>query len=374
MQKFVLTIFEESEQQKRLEYFQRAVAHLVKSFSSTLTPAQTIQVYLSAGRSYETFGAWDQALESYRQVVRLCNSQPQYRSEKSEALRWIGHILLMRSQWQDARESYQESVNLSHATGDQEGEAYAYNGIACLCFEQGELAEASSHWEKSLELAEQLDATKLIAQVYNNLGALANVQGHWEKALTNYGESLPRFEKIGERRGLAETYHNMAMTYADAGRWPEAGAHYERSYQVAKEIGDVRLEATVKLNRVKLYIAIGDTTLAEALCHQALQTYLHLEDHLGEAEVYKCLGMLDAERRAWAPAQSYFEKSLQITRKYRSPLCEAETHFEYGRMLRIKGITKAATTQFELALDLFTELEAEKEIQKVKQELDELSE
>ena len=368
---FILQVFEEKEQKERLLYFERSIEQLLQSCFPALKKAEEIKVQLWRGHSYETFGAWDKALPAYQRVIALGDSE-EFPSFKAEAYLWIGHIQLMQTRWREALKAYEESLKLAQDCGDEKAEANAYNGLAYYYFELGELNNAASYWAKALELAEKINEIKLTAKVNNNLGAVANVQGHWEKALAHYGESLPRFEKIGESRGLAETYHNMAMTYADAERWAEAGAHYEKSYQLAKEIGDVRLQATVKLNRVELYMAIGDANLAEALCHQALQAFLQLEDHLGEADVYKFLGVINAGRQEWATAKSYLKKSIQITRKFKSPLCEAEAHFEFGRMLKQKRNIKSAKKQYELALNLFNQLNAEKEIEKVKQEIAEL--
>lgn len=368
---FIFQLFEEDAQFQRLLYFERSVEHLVQSLFPHLKKDEEIKIQLWKGHSYETLGAWDKALAAYRRVVELCDSEG-LASFKSEAYLWIGHIQLMQNQWREALGYYRKSLKSAQVCGDEKSEANAYNGLGYYYFERGELSDCTSNWEKALELAGKINEAKLMAKVNNNLGAVVNVQGDWERALAYYGKSLPLFEKIGETRGLAETYHNLAMTYADAERWAEAGAHYEISYLLAKEIGDLRLQATVRLNRVELHLTIGDSRMAEALCHQALRTFSQLQDRLGEAEVYKFLGMIQAGRQDWSHAKACFEKSIQITRKFKSPLCEAEAHFEFARMLKQKGVVKSAKKQYELALNLFTEVDATKEIEKVKQEMTEI--
>jgi len=220
-----------------------------------------------------------------------------------------------------------------------------------------------------LKLAEKMNNVKMIAEINNNLGIVANVNGNWERALSYYGASLPRFEKIGDLRGLAKTYHNMAKTYADTQRWREAGKHYEKSYKYAKEVGDTHTQADIKLNRAELYLAIGDSSTAAALCHQALRTYLQLEDHLGQADAFKILGVIHSEKQDWPAAQSCFEKGIKLGQKSNSPLCEAETRFEYGWMLKQIGETKSARKQYERALKLFGQVNAQKQLEKVKQEI-----
>ncbi|MFQ5604697.1 MAG: tetratricopeptide repeat protein [bacterium] len=371
LQELVQQMFRETEHEQRLRFLDQATKKFLDSCYPELSQVEQIKLHLWKGHSYEIFGAWQKALTAYERVVKLSDSDD-FQACKAEAYRWIGHIHLMQNNWTDAFKSYEESLKLSRECGDEKNEANAYNGIACYYFEQASLNNAKIFWEKALELAEKMNDARLIAQMNNNLGAVANVMGLWEQALAHYSESLPRFEKIGDHRGLAETCHNMAMTYTDAERWAEAGAQYERSYQLAKEIGDVRLQATVKLNRVELYTHIGDFRLAEVLCQQALQTFLNLEDRLGEADVYKWFGVILSENRDWAAAKSHFEKSIGITRKFKNALCEAECQFEYGRMWKLKGKEKSARKHLQLALDLFSQLNAEKEIIKVRKELAEL--
>ncbi|MFQ5638977.1 MAG: tetratricopeptide repeat protein [bacterium] len=371
LRRFNRQLLEEKEQAQRICFFEKSVEQLLHNCFPNLTKPEEIKIQLWKGHNYETFGDWGKALSAYQKVIDICDSEA-LTSYKAEAYRWIGHIQVMQNRWSEAIKSYQISLKLTQDNGDQKNKAYVYSGLAYYYFERAELTKAVSYWEKALELAERLNEIRLLAQTNNNLGAVANVQGLWEKALAYFSKSLPRFEKIGESRGLAETYHNVAMTYADAERWSEAGAHYEISYQLAKETGDVRLQATVKLNRAVLFMAIGDLYFAEALCQQALRRYLQLEDHLGQADAYKFLGMINSKKQQWDTAKSYFEKSIQTTRKFKNPLCEAETHMEFGQMWKQKGNKKLAQKQLEQALSLFTQLKVKKEIEKVKHEIAEL--
>ena len=367
LQQMLLRELADTEQGQQVNYLEKAIHYLRQTRLRNCSPQQEIWFELWQAGSYETLGDWRRALTAYENVITLCDDD-EYCSDKAEAFRWIGHIHTMQNQWADAFKAYQESLRLAGACGDEKVEANAYSGLAYYYFERGELGQAGSYWENALELSEKNNEVRLTAQVHNNLGAVTNVQGRWENALAHYGKSLPLFEKIGDRRGLAETHHNIAMTYSDAARWGEADDDYGKSYRLAKEIGDVRLQAMVKLNRVELYLNIGDTQVAEALCYQALKTFKKLDDHLGEADVYKSLGMIRARRQDWAVAKTNFAKSIKIAHTFKNPLCEAESHLEYGRMLAQKGSKKSAKKQYDMALELFGKLNAEKAVKEVQSE------
>ncbi len=368
LQTFIAALGEENEQKLRVEYFDKAVAWLLESKTLSLTKAQEIELRLRAGQFYKTYGAWEKALSAYQRAVELSDAK-EFQRPKAEALRWIGNTYLDQNRWQEAQQAYQESLTLCRKEGDVVGEADVQNALGILHFEQGHLDEASSYYDKAMELAEKANDLDLVATIYNNRGALANVQGQWEKALACYEESLPCFEKIGNTSALTNTYLNMALTHADNGNWSTAGHYYDRSNQLAREIGDAHLQATVKLNRVELYLAIEDLPVAEALCQQALQTYIGLKDHLGEADALKMLGVIHTRKEEWPRAKSCFARSIQLSREYHSPLSQAEAHYEYGCMLNRKGSKKEAKTQLRKAASLFKTLQAEKEIEKTGKEL-----
>jgi tetratricopeptide (TPR) repeat protein len=370
LKSFIFEVFEEDERdiQIKIKFFEKSIEDLKTRFSSSLSRFQEIHMEIWLGHCFERFGAWDKALSAYEKALALCDDG-KYDMLKSEATRSMGHIFLMRNQWKKALDLYQESLQLSQTKGDREGEAFAYNSIGILYFEKGKLKEASSYWEKGLEQAEKLNNAKLSAQITNNLGALMSMQGNWEKALAYYAKGGTLFEQAGEYRGLAETYHNMGMTYADLQRWPESCSYYEKSYAIAKKIGDVRLQAMIKLNRVEVYISINDVYAGLALCNQALQTFIQLNDHLGEAEVYKFIGILYGRIGEWDLSRSYFNDSILLAEKYQNPLLEGEALFECGIMLKKKKEKEAAVQHFQKALALFQELNADKDIEKVNQAL-----
>ncbi len=364
----IASLIEEKNLEQRILYFEKSVTAMLDRSATMAGTPQEIDFQLRAGQAYENLGAWDQALAAYRRASELC-ALHRFIPQNLEALRWIGNILSKQNHWQQAEQAFLESLQLCAQAGDDAGHAQAENSLGALYFEQGSFEQAATHWEKALELADKAQADNLMAVVRNNLGALANVQGHRQKALAYYSESLPNFETTGDLGSMASTYHNMAMSHADNGNWPEASIYYEKSFRLAQQCGDVHLQALVKLNRVELYLALDDPTLAEELCLQALQTYQQLQDHLGEADACKFLGMIATQKRAWTKAKTHFEKSIRLALDYHHPLGEAEARQEYGRMLKQKGAATLAHEQFEQALALFRKVNASVEIEKAQNEM-----
>lgn len=371
LQQIADQLFAETSDSDRMDSFHDFVTTVVKALPQE-TADERIKLQLWLGHSFEKMGAWDAAMSAFQLVVDL-SATAESEASHAEAQLWIGHLLLMQSKNSEALNAYQQSLSIARKSGFAKSEIEALNGLAYYAFEQGEITDATYRWEQALELAETRKDVALIAKLKNNLGTAANVRGNWETALAFYSECLPLCEKTGDLRGLAETHHNIGMTYADANRHADASLHFQKSLQFAKETGDVRLQALVKLNRVELTIAIGDMKLAEALAKQALRAFLDLEDKLGEADVYKFLGVIYGYRREWEVATAHFKKSIQLTRKFENPLGEAESRWEYARMLFEKGRKSSAKKEYESAMQLFLNLNAEKEVAAITEEIIKLS-
>lgn len=364
----VARVLGEGAPKQHVRYFARAIKELLAQTPAAESQAESGALHLALGKAYEAYGEAKHALAAFQAALSHSEGREQ-QLDKAEALRWIGHLRANQNQWREAAQAYEESLQVCVRAGEVSAAAHAQNSLAILRFEQGELEQAAQDWESALEQAEQAQDTALVGMIYNNLGALANVQGRREQALAYYLDSIPYLEKHGEMRTLAGTYQNLGMTHADAARWAEAGKSYEKGARLAQQLGDVPLQTLIKLNRVELYLGLEDVPVAESLCRQVLQSYTQLNDRLGQADAHKFLGVIHARQKAWKPAQTHFEKSVRLARKFQSPLCEAEARFEYGRMLKQKGAAKTAHKHLQQALVLFTQLNAAAEIEKVKQEL-----
>ncbi len=372
LQALVFQLTGQDSQAVKINYTNYAVNLFWNAVSEMLPKFQQLSLLLRFADTFETLGAWDRALEIYQAVIRQCDT-PEFDRQKVQALRWIGYIELMKNRWDTALQFFRDSLKIALDCGDKNGEISAYIAIGHLYFEQGVFEQVSDNWEQALALADQADDIRLMALVQNNLGALANVRGEPEQALAYYNESVPRLESIGQKRGLAETYHNMARTYADTERWADATHYYEKSDQFAKTIGEIRLQATIYLNRVELYLNIGDARLAEALCRRAMKIFIQLEDHLGEAEGYKFLGITLIAQNDLDKAMLYLEKSIDIARQFQNPLLVAEATFQLGMAMKQNHQPEIARTYFTNALSMFTELNAQKEIENTCHELNNLS-
>lgn len=355
----------------KVKFFELSVNQLAQSFEPGLSIDQQISFEIWLGQSFEKFGAWDKALNNYHNALRLMDESKNDK-RKIETLRSVGNIYSNRNLWKIAIDYYKQSLELSQTVCDRVGEAQARNSFGTVYFEQGQYEKTLAEWEIGLEIAEDIGNDALVAQMSNNMGILSSMRGDAEQALSYYTKCSALFESMGEYRGLAETYHNLGMTFADVKKYAVANQWYEKSFALAKDIGDVRLQAMIKLNRLELYTLINDNYAGLALCSQALKTFIQLKDHLGEAETYKFMGILNGRTNNKDLADSCFNESAQLAQKYKNPLLEAEVNFERALMHKNNFENEKALGYFKLALPLFEQVNAKGDVEKVKQEISDI--
>jgi tetratricopeptide (TPR) repeat protein len=85
------------------------------------------------------------------------------------------------------------------------------------------------------------------------------------------------------------------------------------------------------------------------------------------AQVYLVNAMMATKQRNWEMATEFFNKAIQINRKYELLWDEAKTNYEWGKMYLTrnqKGDAKAASEKLSLSSDIFTRIGAKKDLDK----------
>jgi tetratricopeptide (TPR) repeat protein len=132
----------------------------------------------------------------------------------------------------------------------------------------------------------------------------------------------------------------------------------------------VELTGVIHLNSAELAIKQDDLTTAQTCCRHALKMFGRTGDENGIAETYKFLGCIYARRKKWQQAERVFQRSIQIFEECQNPLNAAEVRYEYGLMCIEQGRKEVAKWELNWALNIFSELQAISDVQKVKAALE----
>ncbi|MCO5559130.1 hypothetical protein L7F22_012722 [Adiantum nelumboides] len=195
----------------------------------------------------------------------------------------LGEILL---EFAKAIESYKEYLILCIKNGDKEGEAIAYNFIACSLQEEQDLKLADT-LEISSEAAIQYEK----AEEYHKLHAeIANYDGKF----------------------LAHS--NLGLLYANMGKWTDAAISHQNALKYATLTERPDRQGVAVGNLGFTLFRQKEWVTAKACMVKYLQICNALKDVHGQGRAYYILGSIASQRKWYEEAIKEFEASLKAAK------------------------------------------------------------
>jgi len=365
-------VFDQQEQAilETLELPLKSLRELVDS--GHLTEPQKARLLIQLGKTHDLLAQWEQALDQFYRALDYCEENL---PEKAEILKYIGHIKSKQREYNAAQSQYRASIAVYSELQNQKEVANIYLCLGFNDFEVGRHQSAEENYRIAQSIANALEgAEQIIGDANLTLGILATMRGDFQTALSHHEQSVQSYESVGDERGLSQAYYNMGRLYVDTKEWTSAGESYQRSLEYARKSSDLHLMGHIHLSTTELALQLSDLALAQASCMQAVKVFGRLGSQAQLSEAYKYAGRIQHRKQAWAKAERLFQQSIQLAKECKSSLNEAEAHYEYGLMLLDQSDPDQARIQFNEALNLFTELGAQVDIQKTQKALEQLAE
>jgi protein O-mannosyl-transferase len=193
----------------------RTWANSERLWTHTASTAPSSVAYYNLGALSERQGRWDEAIDYYRQALRLKPGYP-------EAHYNWGVILARQQRPTEAIEHYREALRI------KPDHAEAHYNWGLVASAAGRDDEAIEHYRLALQAKPQL------AAAHNNWGNILVRQGHWSSAVDHYREALRL------KPDYAEAHNNIASAFARQERWDEAISHYRKALEIRPDFGPAR--------------------------------------------------------------------------------------------------------------------------------------
>jgi len=251
-----------------------------------------------------------QLREALNVIDALIRQQPDNQSyvrERGISLGYLGNALSDQGKYSQAREAYENALQIFRQLGDLRSQSVASEHLGTLALAQRDYTEARSRYMTALKIDHDLSEPSMEAVIWHQLGRVAQEQKEWGEAERCYRESLAIEERLGNAAGAAMTCNQLANVAKNSGRPDEAEGWYKRALELDELVRPGSPDSTYLNNLANLLVIEVDagraarTRLAEARSYA--ERALAIRETLdASSEIWKTLNILakiaDLEGRA----------------------------------------------------------------------------
>jgi tetratricopeptide (TPR) repeat protein len=303
-------------------------------------------------------------VELYRRLVQTWQpSNKQDRSDFSWALISLGNAYDSLGQYPRAIEYYEQSLAMSQAIGDRNGEANSLIGLGNAYDSLGQYPRAIEYYEQSLTMSQEIGDRNGEAASLTGLGNAYNFLGQYPRAIEYYEQSLTIKRKIGDRNGESNSLIGLGSVYNSLGQYPRAIKYHKRSLAIKREIGDRNGEARSLNNLGNAYNSLGQYPRAIKYHKRSLAIKQGIGDRNGEARSLNNLGNAYNSLGQYPRAIEYYEQSLAMSRKIGDQKGTANAWFNLGNTLAKVDRIPDASVAYRNARQLFADMGLEADVQ-----------
>ncbi|RMF49955.1 MAG: hypothetical protein D6755_01790, partial [Anaerolineae bacterium] len=246
----------------------------------TLSPVQQMEAHLSWARVFTAWGKvsaarkhWEHALRLAREINHyeamavslnelesLNRYDGQYMAEIAdlrEKVRdlWVqreldifaGGISIHHRRYRDARDYWQDALEISLELEDGATAAVLYNNLGDVLRELGEFEQSEAAYQKALEFGRKYHFGWVRRNVLEGWARLCVLRGEYEQAVAMLKEAVQLWADSKERYGEVLSYICLGHAYAGLQRWALAKDAYHHAMTILPDMPHLALESLAGL-------------------------------------------------------------------------------------------------------------------------------
>jgi adenylate cyclase len=320
---------------------------LAHHFSKAVELEKALVYSLQAAAKARTAYANEAALEWYQHALEVLDQFPAEEKVQSDPQRLsiykdLGDVLIRVGRWDEARDTYQQALELAQQLDDQPAQAWCQTAMGELVRRQGLYSEASAWFKRAQTSFDDLGDQVGAGRVLKLRGTLAWGQGDYEAARVLYEESLIIHRQLKDEPEIANSLSDLGLV-----------AHYQGDYESARRLYEESLELRYQL-KDKWAIAVSLNNLGYLNTEQCdyetarsqLETAISLQREVGDrwmlATALYNLGNVARAQSNYAEARALYEEALTISRELGSQEAIAYLLADIGGLSAIQGQAERA--------------------------------
>ena len=298
----------------RLDEAVEAYKQAIRLHESIGDEAGVASVANTLGSSLTALGQFDEAVEWHNRALdihrRLGNT-----SDVALTFNKLGSVHHAMGDHEEALRYFNSAVEIAEQLGQEDAVAANLSGIGVASTALGRYDESHEALLRALELHERLGNTNEVASIFNNLSALFRAWGRFGEAIEYLERAAAIFEEAGAEIDLARALANLGVAYQEWSRHPDSIASLERAWRMFQSLGRNAEASRARGNMGETYRAQG--RYDEALV--ALQEYLEVQEQLGIdsgiAHALNNIGVVFRDQGRYEEALASYERALALIEK-----------------------------------------------------------
>jgi serine phosphatase RsbU (regulator of sigma subunit)/Tfp pilus assembly protein PilF len=244
----------------------------------------------------------------------------------------LGHYYKALSKYDEAVESYQNSLSISRELEDFPGEANSFINIGIIKTNKGDYLIAINYFKNAVEIFEKINDEVGLAKVYRNIGNVYYYEGQYDLALESYQKSLELCEKLNDLSSVSRCQGNIGMIHKEMGHYDWSIDYFEKSLFIKKEIGDKRGEANIFNGLGEVYFLKKESKKALEYHNKALEIRMGVKDTRGAAFSMTNIGKVLFEEDNYHQADSFYKAALKIFEEIQDQERSSEVYNELAKI------------------------------------------
>jgi tetratricopeptide (TPR) repeat protein len=234
---------------------------------------------------------------------------------QAESIFQVGYVASGRSDYEAARQAYEQALPLFRQVGNIEGEASCIQYLGDIALARSDLGVARAAYQKALLLYRQAGSIQGEANCTRTLGDIALARSELEAARKTYDQAAPLFQKVGDLGGEAACIAGLAQIALERAEYDAARKTYEKALKLFEQVGDLQGAGNCIYGLGDTELAFGDYGAARKAYERALPLFQQTAYVQGEANCIRGLADValrhsenDAARKAYEQALALYER------------------------------------------------------------------
>ena len=299
-----------------------------------------LEVLLNIGKSNQTTGNNDKALEIYDQVLKASLKLGDIKYAV-QAKNYIGEVYLRRNEVDKAEKVILEAIKLAEEISSIDGLLKAKTLLVKVYSTKDETVKALEEANHALALVNKHSKGEFLGTIYNQLGIVFYLKGDMVSAKEFYEKSIESYQKVENHLESARPLNNLGNIYNDYyGDKVKSMECYNRGLEICNRYNYLDVELVFLNNIGETYIESYDYEKAKKYIEKARNIALEIEDksmlfltNINLGQIYLIIGEFDNAFNCYNVAKDEYERSSSLSKEL---ICQyydfiGNFYFKFGK-------------------------------------------